>query len=325
MIHHTKRAIDAIPVFYSEQMVADSASYSPSAAKPKAVVAAWQEAGFPLSLQKPTSARVKQLELAHDNIYVLDVLTCTTNNGFGNRSPDVAQSLVYTSGAMLCASREALANGCVAAAPCSGFHHAGFDHGGGFCTFNGLMVAAMTLIDERLADRVGILDLDQHWGDGTQNIIKYLGVKNKIRHYHPAMDFRGNHDAARFLDSLPGIVEKFSDCDLVLYQAGADPHVADPLGGWMTTDELQRRDRLVFEGLAALDTPVAWNLAGGYQRDKDGSIRPVIEIHENTMKECVRVFVDAAAFRVGSPGKGNGADANLHETNEMKGLDLCGS
>ncbi len=282
--------LEAIPVFYAETMVADSESYSPSAAKPKAVVAAWQEFGFPMTLKEPVPASLEQFELAHDEVYVEEVLTCATENGFGNRSPAVASSLPYTSGAMLAAAREALGNGLVAVAPCSGFHHAGYDHGGGYCTFNGLMVTALTLIDEGLVRRVGILDLDQHWGDGTQNIIDHLGAKDRLRHYHPRMDVRGTYDAARFLRMLPDTVRKFGDCDIVLYQAGADPHIDDPLGGWLTTKQLQTRDRLVFEGLAELGVPVAWNLAGGYQRDKTGSIRPVLQIHESTMKECVQVY-----------------------------------
>jgi hypothetical protein len=37
------------------------------------------------------------------------------------------------------------------------------------------------------------------------------------------------------------------EADVVLYQAGADPHQNDPLGGWMTTTQLRERDALVFE------------------------------------------------------------------------------
>ena len=51
----------------------------------------------------------------------------------------------FTSGAMLAAARDALANGWGAVAPCSGFHHAGYDFAGGFCTFNGLMVTALAV------------------------------------------------------------------------------------------------------------------------------------------------------------------------------------
>ena len=89
---------------------------------------------------------------------------------------------------------------------------------------------------------------------------------------------------------LPAIVDELADCDLVLYQAGADPHVNDPLGGWLTTDELRRRDAIVFERLRALGVPVVWNLAGGYQQERDGTIPRVLEIHDNTARECVRAF-----------------------------------
>ena len=40
--------------------------------------------------------------------------------------------------------------------------------------------------------------------------------------------------------------------------------------------------------------PVVWNLAGGYQREADGSIPRVLEIHDNTAIECVRVFGGSA-------------------------------
>jgi len=292
MQHPFLPSLSTLPVFYTEQMVADAASYSPSAAKPRAVLAAWEALGLPLTRIEPEPVSPAQLALAHDADYVARVLACQTENGFGNRLPAVARSLPYTSGAMLAAAREALRNGRVAVAPCSGFHHAGYGFGGGFCTFNGLMVTAMSLLKDIQFDRIGILDLDQHWGNGTQDIMVQLGVTQHIRHYHPTRDFRGNPDAVRFLAALPAKVAEFADCDLVLYQAGADPHINDPLGGWLGTAQLQQRDQLVFEGLAALRVPVAWNLAGGYQRDKRGSIQPVLEIHENTLQECARVFVN---------------------------------
>ena len=70
------------------------------------------------------------------------------------------------------------------------------------------------------------------------------------------------------------------DCDVILYQAGADPHVNDPLGGWLTTQQLHERDRLVFEAAAELGIPAAWNLAGGYQTP----LNKVLTIHDNTMR-----------------------------------------
>jgi hypothetical protein len=55
----------------------------------------------------------------------------------------------------------------------------------------------------------------------------------------------------------------------------------------MTTEQLERRDRIVFEVAARIGLPVAWNLAGGYQRDEHGGFPAVLEIHRNTMAACV--------------------------------------
>ena len=165
-----------IPVFFSPQLVAPDQGASPSAHKPAAVVADWQRCSFPIDVIEPIPATRQQLRRAHAAAFVEGVLTLKRNNGFGNRSAAVAASLAHTSGAMLGAARAALGNGRVAVAPVSGFHHACYDVGGGFCTFNGLMVTACSLHAEGLVSRVGILDFDQHYGNGTADIIKTLDI-----------------------------------------------------------------------------------------------------------------------------------------------------
>jgi len=273
---------NAIPVFYTPAMVADSGSYSPSAAKPASVVASWQRPGRPLSIVPPQPLVAEHFGVAHDAAFVADILAGRRTNGFGNRSPEVAASLPLTSGAFLAAAREALRNGIGAVAPCSGFHHAGYDFAGGYCTFNGLMVTAAILLAEGKARKVGILDFDQRWGNGTQDIIDRLHFGDAVVHYSPR-EYSRAAKAEAFLTAIPKILERFAGCDLILYQAGADPHVDDPLGGWLTTGQIHRRDRAVFDGLRHLAIPVAWNLAGGYQRDAEGGIRPVLDIHDSTM------------------------------------------
>jgi len=272
-----------IPVFYSPAMVANSECFSPSAGKPALAVESWQFLGLPLEFHAPQPLSVEQFGVAHDPDFVADVLSCRRTNGFSNKSPAVAAALPWTSGAMLSAAREALNNGIGAIAPCSGFHHAGYDFAGGYCTFNGLMVTAAVLLAEGKASKVGILDFDQHWGNGTQDIIERLQLKDQVVHYSQGGEFCRPARAETFLAKLSQLLERFADCDLVLYQAGADPHIEDPLGGWLTTEQLYRRDRAVFDGLRGLGIPVAWNLAGGYQRDAAGSIRPVLDIHDNTL------------------------------------------
>lgn len=278
-----------VKVFYNPKQVADAQSFSPSAMKPRFVVEAWQRLrGVNVEIVDFDPLTREDLALAHDREHVDAVLDCLKNNGFGNRLETVAASLPWTSGSMYAAARSALTTGGVAVSPTSGFHHAGYSYSGGFCTFNGLMVSAIKLLNEHSLHRVGIIDCDQHYGDGTDDIIRTLGLEEKVRHYtfganrRPLpeyedewLDFYGN-------DVLP----KFGDCDVVLYQAGADPHVDDPLGGLLTTDAMRKRDWLTFDRLKNLGVPVAWNLAGGYQRP----LQKVIELHVNTMLECARVY-----------------------------------
>jgi acetoin utilization deacetylase AcuC-like enzyme len=229
-------------------------------------------------------ATFEQLCLAHDPDYVRSVLALRLANGFGNHLPEVAASLPWTSGAMLGAARLALDDGC-AVAPVAGFHHAGHDQGGGYCTFNGLMVAALTLHGEGRVRRVGILDFDQHYGNGTTDIIRELGL-DWVEHYSAGAWWDRPDQARAFLEEIPAILRRFANCDLLLYQAGADPHLDDPLGGWLDTAQLRERDRRVFSGCVAMALPVAWNLAGGYQTN----LRRVLDIHDNTMLECLSAF-----------------------------------
>ncbi|MFT3711525.1 MAG: hypothetical protein QM817_28145 [Archangium sp.] len=279
-----------LPLFFSESMVAESGCVSPSAKKPLAVVESWRRLGVPLEVREIAPVTVAELARAHDARFVNDVLSRKVENGFGNRSKAVAQSLPWTSGAMRSAAMHAWRNGGVAVAPCSGFHHAGWKHTAGFCTFNGLMVTAMALHDAG-AKRVGILDCDHHEGDGTDDILRTLNV-DWVDHFTVGGRWSRPRDVSAFFKALPSVLEEMSSCDVVLYQAGADPHVNDPFGGWLTTPELRERDELVFDTFAEAGVPVAWNLAGGYQVEADGSIPKVLEIHDNTLLACAAAWLD---------------------------------
>lgn len=276
-------------VVYSGSMNAPAQGYSPSAAKPAAVMAAWREQWPTLEVRAPVPASREDLCRAHDPGFVDGVLGLKHYNGFGTRSADVATSLPYTNGAMLTAARWALGAHATVAAPVSGFHHARWGESAAFCTFNGLLVAAFALRAERPALRVGILDYDYHYGDGTDDILDKVG-REGIVHVTAGADWRHVADARAFLDNIPSDLARLAGCDVVLYQAGADPHVDDPLGGFLTTAELALRDWRVFAGLYERGVPVAWNLAGGYQ----DPLSKVVGIHVNTMR---------AAIEAEGPGK----------------------
>jgi acetoin utilization deacetylase AcuC-like enzyme len=281
-----------IPVYYDDRMIAESHSYSPSAAKPAKVVASWQRFGFPVELRSPRPADVDQLCGAHDPAYVIGVLEGRISNGFGNRLPEIAASLPWTSGAMVDAALEAVRNGIGAVAPVSGFHHACYDEAGGYCTFNGLVVAAREVRRKHPQARVGILDFDMHYGNGTAQILRQLKL-DWVAHYSAAADYERPEQAERFLAQIPAMLRAFEGCSVLLYQAVADPHINDPLGGWLDSRQLAVRDRRVFQLARMHGLPVAWNLAGGYQEP----ISKVLAIHDATMRECVTAWCEAPASR----------------------------
>jgi acetoin utilization deacetylase AcuC-like enzyme len=281
-----RQTIPNIPVFYSAAMLAEPGSFSPSAGKPAHVLAAWQKAGLPIAVHPIAPASEPDLCLAHDAAYVRGVLSGSILNGFGNTSPQVARSLPHTTGAMIAAARAALTDGCTCA-PVSGFHHAHYDSAGGYCTFNGLVITAQKLLVEGAVNRVLILDCDMHYGDGTDQILKHLELAESVTNATFGRWFHQPSQAGAYLQRLRETVARFEAYDLVLYQAGADVHVDDPLGGVLTTEQMIERDRIVFAAARTHATPIAWNLAGGYQEP----LAKVVDLHSNTLRECVREFV----------------------------------
>lgn len=279
-------------VFFRHDMSVDSGGYSPSAKKPEQAIADWINHGLDVQLVDFEPATESDLWLAHSRLFVTKVLSGRKANGHGNCIPEVTQSCLLTVGSIIEASRAAFSERIVCS-PTSGFHHAGYDYNGAFCTFNGLVVAARTVIAEGLAAKVAIIDCDAHYGDGTDNIIANRKLHNQISHWTFGEQFRRNEFRQSVLLSQIGRFIKTSTkngVDLVIYQAGADPHVDDPLGGYMTTAEMRERDASVFSLCASHGLPVVWNFAGGYQRDDDGSIEAVLKLHRATAEEAIKAL-----------------------------------
>lgn len=283
-------------VFYNELMsVEDNPGISPSARKPAAAVKSWQTI-VPVEIMPVTPVTAEELELAHEKEYIEDVLSYKINNGFYNKIKAVTDSLLWTNGSFVSAAKHAAQNKVCTVSPTSGFHHAEYYAGGGFCTFNGLVLAAMMLKEQKLISKVAIADLDMHYGNGTENILERYGDDSAfVSHY----TFGGHLDTlglgANVVEFgklynkllLPKIISDLIDgVDILFYQAGADPHIDDPFGGLFTTEELKERDRIVFTIAKEKNIPVVWNLAGGYQTD----FEKVLEIHNNTALLHTEIF-----------------------------------
>lgn len=292
-----------IKVFYDPRQSSPVAVSSPSATKPALLAHRWQER-YPDLIEITGFEPVTREDfyLVHEKSHVDDILDCRKWNGFKNVIPEVAATFPWTTGSMVAAAFAAWktkpllpARGSAAPLPVSpftcsltsGFHHATWRTSGGFCTFNGLMVAAVKLLQAG-AKKIGIVDCDCHYGNGTQDIIDRLKLHDQVLHYtfgeedNYNPDWKGDERADAWLRRFPKILEQFAECDITLYQAGADAHAEDPLGGGLTTEQMIERDCLVFDFFVDNRIPVAWNLAGGYQ----DPIEKVLELHDNTLLQC---------------------------------------
>jgi acetoin utilization deacetylase AcuC-like enzyme len=284
-----------LKIFYNpNQSVAENKSDSPSAGKPKKFIEQFHFISDIDICSDFSPLTLQQLKYAHDPNHVDSIMECRKNNGFGNKQKDIANSLLWTNGSFYAAAKHAYTNKTITCSPTSGFHHAEYDASMGFCTFNGLIIAAILLKKEfeSQINKIGIVDIDAHYGNGTDNIIDNLKI-DYIEHYtfgeHVERIYKRAKDGLfnSFLTHLKHELEtKFKDSDIIFYQSGADPHINDPYGGYLTTEELRIRDQVVFEFAAINQIPIVWNLAGGYQTPFEN----VLEIHNNTVKECLKTL-----------------------------------
>lgn len=279
-------------VWFNPLQATKVAGYSPSADKPRQLIEHWKASVDPklFELRESGSISIERIKAVHDPAYVDRVMNLEEDNGFGTRDAGLVKALPYVIGSLVAAATWAATAPAagdaltVTCSPTSGFHHAHYDHGGGYCTFNGLMVAAHMLLASHIVDWVAIVDCDHHYGDGTADILQRVKMPGTVLHWSAGAPGLRELNASTLLGRMTHWVWSLpKGRGLILYQAGADMHIDDPLGGRMTTSQMTQRDRALFIMAAHRSIPVCWNLAGGYQRDDQGSIRPVLDLHTNTL------------------------------------------
>jgi acetoin utilization deacetylase AcuC-like enzyme len=254
-------------------------------------------------------ATAELLSLAHDPAYVDSYLTGTIDAramrriGFPWDTRLVRRTCVALAGTVLTAEL-ALQYG-LACSTAGGTHHAYYEFGSGYCVFNDLAVAARALYRRRRVGRVLIVDLDVHQGDGTASILHDdPAVFTFSMHCEANFPFRkqtsdldvglpiGTGDAA-YLDTLaqhlPDVLAEVRP-DLVLYDAGVDPHKDDLLGKLALSDAgLYRRDHYVLSTCLAGRTPVACVIGGGYSSDINALARRHSLVHRAATEVFARI------------------------------------
>jgi acetoin utilization deacetylase AcuC-like enzyme len=201
----------------------------------------------------------------------------------------------HSTGATLAAARSALRDG-IGVHLAGGTHHAFADRAEGFCVFNDAIVTARTLQHEGEVRQVAILDGDVHQGNGTAALaagdptiftFSIHGKKN-----FPFVKVASDLDVG-LPDQCPdhhylfawrhGVRHSFRQAnpDLVIFLAGADPHVGDRFSRLALSKEgLADRDAFVLEECRQRSVPVVVTMAGGYGKVIDDTV----DIHARTVE-----------------------------------------
>ena len=187
------------------------------------------------------------------------------------------------------------AQGEVALNIAGGTHHACRSHAEGFCLLNDLTIAAYDLISAGL-ERILIVDLDVHHGNGTADIVgddpriftfSMHGAKNYPMKKPPStLDIAlpdGTEDAdylSRLESALTSILSTFKP-QVALYQCGVDVLKSDKLGRLsLSVQGCAQRDQLVLSACKQSDIGVACAMGGGYSKD----INTIVQAHLNTFR-----------------------------------------
>ncbi|SFH26093.1 histone deacetylase family protein [Pedobacter insulae] len=183
-----------------------------------------------------------------------------------------------------------------------GTHHAGRHWGEGFCLLNDQAIAANYLLNNNLAKRILIIDLDVHQGNGTAQIFEgesrvftfsMHGADNfPFRKEQSDLDIalpNGSGDEVflnKLTDALASVFDKHRP-DFVFYLSGVDVLDTDKLGKLALTKKgCKKRDQLVFEVCINHQVPVQVSMGGGYS----ANINTIVDAHCNTFRTAVDLY-----------------------------------
>ena len=183
-----------------------------------------------------------------------------------------------------------------------GTHHSFADHGEGFCVYNDFAIAANYLLKEKIVQKILIVDLDVHQGNGTAKLFEnepsvftfsmhgaknYPGRKEKSDLDIGLADKTIDEPYLKILqDTLPRLIENVEP-DIIFYLSGVDILETDKLGRLsMTLDGCKKRDQFVFEICKKNNIPVAVSMGGGYSE----RIAIIVEAHANTFRCAQQTF-----------------------------------
>jgi acetoin utilization deacetylase AcuC-like enzyme len=232
------------------------------------------------------------LELVHDPAYIQAYYTGTLDPKAQRRiglpwSPELVNRTCIALGGSILTAKLALKYG-LACNTAGGTHHAFANYGSGFCIFNDLAISSRVLQQLDLVKKILIIDLDVHQGDGTAAIfrqdpsvftfsmhceVNFPGTKQTSDLDVPLREGMEDGEYLKTLSTyLPDLLDRVRP-DLVLYDAGVDPHISDRLGKLALTDPgIFQRDFQVLDTCVSQGYPVACVIGGGYAEDMNSLV-----------------------------------------------------
>lgn len=215
-------------------------------------------------------------------------------------SKDLYTRSCATVGGALAAALSALENQ-ISGNLAGGTHHAHADRGEGYCVFNDIAVASRYLQQHQLANRIAIIDLDVHQGNGNSSILmgdpklfifSMHGEKNYPFHKvasHLDIALPDGADDELFLKNLSAGLEHVQSFnpDFIFYQMGVDPLKEDKLGKMnLSFEGLMKRDEMVLRYAQRAKIPLSLALGGGYA----DPIELSVTAYANTYRVLKRIY-----------------------------------
>ena len=178
---------------------------------------------------------------------------------------------------------------------------ANYDGGAGYCVFNDVAIAAQYLLDRGLANKILIVDLDVHQGNGNSEIFKenrnVFTFSMHSKSNYPAkksisdldVELDDNMEDKQYIKILEFYLNQLNaeSFDYVFYIAGVDIHFNDRLGKLKISDEgVKKRDELITENFFSKGIPLCGVLGGGYNKD----FNKLVELHSFLHQSCAKLL-----------------------------------